>query len=135
MKLKREGTVGKGKLGEEIACEYLVSKRFKIITRNYWRKWGEIDIVAEKEGVLRFVEVKSVSRENLNDVSRETFDGYRPEDNVHPWKLRRLSRVIQSYLAENKVSDETEWQFDILAILVFEKEKKAKVVFTEDVIL
>ncbi len=68
-----------GKLGEEIASKFLERKGFKIVLRNYRKPWGEIDIIAEKDDVVRFVEVKAVSRENLADISRE-MSNYRPEE-------------------------------------------------------
>ena len=49
-----------GEIGEEIACQFLERKGFKILERNYRKPWGEIDIIAEKDGVIRFVEVKAV---------------------------------------------------------------------------
>ena len=74
-----------------------MKRGFEIIEQNYNKKWGEIDIIARKGQKLHFIEVKSVSRDSLKYVSPET-DSYRPEDNLHPWKLERLSRVIQTYL-------------------------------------
>ena len=50
-----------GDIGENIACDFLKRRGFEIIERNYLRKWGEIDIVARKRNVIRFVEVKSVN--------------------------------------------------------------------------
>src|SRR3989344_6399479 len=86
-----------GDIGENIACEFLKKHSFEIIERNYLRKWGEIDIVAKKSDIIHFVEVKSVSCVTFaKNVSDET--GYRPEDNMHPWKLKRLARTIQTYL-------------------------------------
>ena len=126
-----------GRIGEDTACMFLVKHGFTVIDRNYLKKWGEIDIIAKKSGILRFVEVKTVSRENVRslklDVSHETNES-RPEENVHAWKLKRLSRVIQSYLLE-KGSDDEEWQFDILAVFLDLKNKEAKCRFTENVIL
>ena len=113
----------------------LENKGFKIITRNYLKKWGEIDVIAEKDDILHFVEVKTVSRENVRDISRETLDNYRPEENVHPWKLKRLSRAIQSYLLENRVEADKSWQLDIVAVFLDLKNKEAKVRFTENVII
>lgn len=124
-----------GKLGEDVACLFLVKHQFDIIDRNYLKKWGEIDIVAKKGDVLRFVEVKTVSRENIRNVSQETFDSDRPEENVHSWKIKRLHRTIQSYLIEKNVSGETLWQMDILAVFLDTENKEAKIRFTENVVL
>ena len=54
-----------GVKGEEVATKYLEKKGFLIVNRNYRKKWGELDIVAEKEGIVHFVEVKTVSRRSL----------------------------------------------------------------------
>ncbi|MCH7597748.1 YraN family protein [Patescibacteria group bacterium] len=122
-----------GRIGENVACKFLMKHGFSIVECNYWRKWGEIDIIAQKAKKFHFVEVKTVSRENLTDVTRE-IDGYRPEENVHPAKLKRLGRTIQTYLLEKNLEDE-EWQFDVLAVFLDIKNKEAKVRFTEDVVL
>ena len=50
-----------GNLGEELTASFLEGKGYKIIERNYRKKWGEIDIVAELDGVLHFVEVKALT--------------------------------------------------------------------------
>ena len=111
-----------GDIGENIACEFLVKRGFKIIDRNYLRKWGEIDIVAEKEGILRFIEVKSVSA-----------DTYRPEENMHPGKLKRLSRVIQTYLLSKKI--DKDWQLDLITVRLDMKTCLAKVEIIENIII
>ena len=124
-----------GEIGETIATKFLMKHGFSLLERNYTKKWGEIDIVAEKEGKLYFIEVKSVARENLDSVTRETIDGYRPEDNMHPWKLKRLSRTIQTYLLSQKISDEKEWQVDLLVVFIDVKNKKGRVKVVSDIIL
>src|SRR3989338_3071661 len=85
-----------GRIGEDIAAQFLERKGFKVIARNYRKPWGEIDIIAEKGGIVRFVEVKAVSRENLPDVSREM--DYRPEEMVDRRKLRKLARTAALYM-------------------------------------
>ena len=50
-----------GEIGENIAVKFLVKHNFTILERNYTKKWGELDIVAEKQGKIYFIEVKSVS--------------------------------------------------------------------------
>ena len=62
-----------GEIGENIAVKFLVKHGYSILERNYTKKWGEIDVIAEKEGKLYFIEVKSVSRLTLPSfVTRET---------------------------------------------------------------
>jgi len=123
-----------GEIGENVAVKFLVKHGFLILDRNYTKKWGEIDIVAQKDGKLYFVEVKSVARETLKDVNRETLSQYKPEDNMHPWKLQRLSRTIQTYLLSKKL-DESEWQVDLLVVFLDLKDKNAKVKVVSDIIL
>ena len=124
--------------GEDIACRYLEKKGYSIVCRNYLKKWGEIDIVAKKANLLHFVEVKTVTREiNLSfpNVTRGTEGEYRPEDNLHPWKLKRLSRVIQSYLMEKYEDSEPDWQFDVAIVILDMKKKIANVRLMEDIVL
>lgn len=124
-----------GEIGENIAVRFLVKHAFSILDRNYTKKWGEIDIIAEKANKLYFIEVKSVSRETLGDITNEALDQYHPEDNMHPWKLKRLSRTIQTYLLSKKIPDEKEWQVDLLVVFLEIKNKKAKIKVVSDIIL
>lgn len=115
---------------------FLMKQGFRIIGRNYWKPWGEIDIVARKDGTLRFIEVKAskVTHETGNNVSRETNIGVsRPEEHVTNEKLARLSRAIQTYLAERGVSPETPYQIDVVSVVLNLKDKTAKVDFIENV--
>ena len=124
-----------GEIGENVAIKFLVKQGFSILDQNYTKKWGEIDIVAEKAGKLYFIEVKSVSRFNLDMVNHETLDQYNPEDNMHPWKLKRLSRTIQTYLLDKKILEDKEWQVDLLVVFLNIKDKQARVKVVKDIIL
>ena len=124
-----------GEIGENIAERFLVKHNFTVKDRNYTKKWGEIDIIAEKNGKIYFIEVKSVSRPNLSSVPRETLDYYKPEDNMHPWKMKRLSRTIQTYLLKEKMPDDVEWQVDLLVVFLDLENKKAKIKVVKDIIL
>jgi putative endonuclease len=130
-----------GEIGENIATKFLVKHNFDILDRNYTKKWGEIDIIAQKGNKLYFVEVKSVSRETLDVFVPNSYNDsderyqHRPEDNMHPWKLKRLSRTIQTYLLSKKVPDDQEWQVDLLVVYLDIRNKKAKVKVVSDIIL
>ena len=130
-----------GEVGENIATRFLMKQGFLILDRNYTKKWGEIDIVAEKSNKLYFREVKSVSRETLNAFAPKSYNDsdekyeHRPEDNMHPWKLKRLSRTIHTYLLSKNIPDEKEWQVDLLVVYLCQKEKKAKIKVVSDIIL
>lgn len=120
-----------GKLGEDIACKFLMKRGFSILERNYTKKWGEIDIIAQKDGKYYFIEVKSKSIESIDKVSYET---NRPEDNMHYWKLKRLSRTVQTYLIHNRIGN-TPWQFDLLVVYMDLDKRSAKVRVVENIIL
>ena len=119
-----------GHLGENLAERFLVKRGFEILERNYWKKWGEIDIIAQKNNVVRFVEVKTVSRKN---VERESAHTYRPEDNLHPKKFERMARAIETYLIEKRI--EGEWQIDAITVRLDIIQKQAKIDFIENIIL
>ena len=122
-----------GEIGENIAVKFLMKHNFLIKDRNYTKKWGEIDIVAEKDNKIYFVEVKSIDCPLMKEIG--TSYEPRPEDNMHPWKLKRLSRTIQTYLASKKVPEDREWQVDLLIVFMDLKNKKAKVKVVSDIIL
>ncbi len=120
-----------GRLGEEIAAQFLKKKGFKILERNYWKPWGEIDIIAEKGNSVRFVEVKAVSRESLPNVSRD-MSSYRPEEQVHPAKLRKVARTAELYMAEK--GDERDFQIDVVGVFLDMKTRKARCRLFEQVL-
>jgi len=121
-----------GIIGEETAAAFLMKHGFKVLNRNYWKKWGEIDIVAKKDSKLRFIEVKTVSCENLSRVLAGG-NGFKPEDNIHPWKLKKMSRTIESYLVENGVTKD-EWQIDTVAVFIEERSRQAKIRMIENIV-
>jgi putative endonuclease len=123
-----------GDKGEEIAAEFLMKRGFTIKDRNYLRKYGELDIVAEKQGIYHFVEVKTVSCEIATYKSMDKNDRYRPEDNIHMWKLQRLSRVIQAYIIDKKIYN-ADWRFDVITVYIDYKAGKAALEFLENIVL
>ncbi len=123
-----------GDSGEDIVCTFLMKQGFKILDRNYLKPYGELDIVGSKDGKYHFIEVKTVSCEMDSFVTRRTSDRYRPEDNVHAWKLRKLGRVIQAYLLHKKLFD-ADWQFDVALVYLDSKTGKSVIEMLEDIIL
>ncbi len=124
-----KNTREKGDIGEEIACFYLKKHGFLIQERNYLKKWGEIDIIALKEGILNFIEVKSIFERGVVD------NGHRPEENVHEFKVRKLRRVIQSYLNERKYGLDAEFKFHVITVRFNESTGKSYVKMLENIIL
>jgi len=96
----------KGDKAEERASEFLLNIGFLIIERNFYSRFGEVDIIALKDGVLHFVEVKS---------------GIDYESAVQNITKRKLSRVIKTadvYMKKNCISVD----FSIDALIVMQKE-------------
>ncbi|MBI2514874.1 YraN family protein [Candidatus Wolfebacteria bacterium] len=108
-----------GQLGEDLACKYLVENGYKIIERNFWKPWGELDIVAKyKDGTLVFVEVKTMQGRNYNhDDDR---DEIKPEDQLTKAKLRKLKRTASLYAGHRPelINDKKGWRIDLIAINV-----------------
>lgn len=99
-----------GTLGENVACEYLRRHGFSIRDRNFVRKTGELDVIAEKGGTLHFVEVKTVLAEEFPLAECKGEDAYDPSLNLHAAKVRKVARTGEWYVLEKKW--EGEWQVD-----------------------
>ncbi|MDO8658693.1 MAG: YraN family protein [Candidatus Levybacteria bacterium] len=80
-----------GKLGEDLASKFLEKKGYKIIDRNFKKRYGEIDIIAidssEKTPVLVFIEVKT----------RTSSEYGSPLEAITYWKLKSLIKAAQYY--------------------------------------
>ena len=132
-----------GDIGESLACRFIERRGSRVLERNYWKPWGEIDIVSENKGILYFVEVKTVSREiQAGEISPSAMvgqarwgTGLRPEENMHAAKIARLHRAIQSYLMEKNVPEGENWQLDLACVYLDFDTKKAKIELLENIIL
>ena len=116
-----------GNLGEDIACIFLESRGFKILDRNFSKPWGEIDIIAVSKGIVRFIEVKSIT---VAQFSREM--DQRPEELVDDRKLRKVSRTASLYM-ENKC-DNREYQIDVVGVLLNKTTRQARCRLFEQVL-
>jgi len=80
----------KGSEGEKVAERFLEKKGYKIVERNWGNRYGEIDLVMEKNEELVFVEVKMKSGERFGT----------PEEMVDKRKLRQVRRTAEMYLTK-----------------------------------
>lgn len=135
--MKPDNRTGKrktGDIGENIACQFLEKRGYALVERNYLRKWGEIDIIAQKAGRIHFVEVKSISVSHVTSAKNNPLHGgYRPEDNMHPWKLKRLGRTIQTYLLHKKL--DCDWQLDLITVQMNMATRQARVELIENIVI
>ena len=79
----------KGNLAEDRACTFLEEKGFLIMERNFYSRFGEIDVIATKDEVLHFIEVKS------------GLDYESAIQNITPSKLRKFIKTVNVYLKKN----------------------------------
>lgn len=124
-----------GDIGENVACTFLKKNGFTVIDRNYFKKWGELDIVARKDGFLHFFEVKSVVRqyETKSFIERDYVRS--PEENVHSLKVRSLRKIIQTYLVEKGGGLDVVFEFHVLSVFLNKKTRTARIKWIKNVIL
>lgn len=107
-----------GKLGEDVACQYLKKKGYKIIERNYRQAWGELDVVAvSPEKVLVIVEVKTVQGPRLDITA---------EDQLTRDKLGKLGRTASLYANSSKLLTDKGWRIDLVAVTIADEKAFVK---------
>jgi|YelNatPaOPRAMG01_1025707.scaffolds.fasta_scaffold00751_6 putative endonuclease len=101
-----------GRKGEKSAERYLSQKGFRILERNFREKWGEIDLVCQKGGLIVFVEVKT----------RHSLSRGHPLESITSFKKERLLRTGYLYLAQNGILGKP-FRFDLVTIIWDEQGK------------
>lgn len=97
-----------GNIGEEVACQYLIANKYKILARNFRQKWGEIDIIAlAHDKTLVFFEVKTVSG-NSPAITAEM--------QMSHSKIEKTRRTASLYANQNYLLSEKGWRVDLLAV-------------------
>lgn len=105
-----------GKKGEEIAWAYLQKQGYKLLTKNFKSKLGEIDLIFLDHGVLVFVEVKTRCDKRFGE----------PEEAVTPWKIRSIIKTGQYFsLLHPELPDSL--RIDVVAILMDANAKAEKI--------
>ena len=111
-----------GNTGEALAAKYLSDKGYHILHQNWRHTHWEVDIIAEKDGILHFIEVKT----------RLTKKFGHPEDGVDNKKIQNLINAAEEYLYQ-----QPQWQrvqFNILSITIL-KDEPVEYFLIEDVYL
>jgi putative endonuclease len=96
-----------GQYGEQLAVDYLTQRGYSIVTTNWHCKAGEIDIVAQKDNLLVFVEVRTRSA----DTTEGAFES------ITPRKQKRMIAAVQTYLSE-KEQEALDWRVDAIGIAI-----------------
>lgn len=130
--LNSKNTKKTGDLGESLACRYLQDNDHFILDRNFWRKWGELDIVSQKDDVVHFVEVKTVSYETITNLEwAVTHETWRPEEQVHRFKLHQIEKALETWLQVNNWSGN--WQIDVIGVRIVPRETYCTVNLLENI--
>lgn len=96
-----------GRTGEDIASDYLIENGFSVISRNYHFGHGEIDIIAEKNNLIIFVEVKTRKSGGIGT----------PDQAVNRKKMQLLLRTADGFLSKNSQFSIHEKRMDVIAII------------------
>ena len=104
--MKKFSTQSIGEAGEEYAVKFLKKKKYKILERNYRKRYGEIDIIAENKNYIVFVEVKTRHTDSMTSAS----------DAVNRQKQLKIIKTASLYLAENET--EKFCRFDVCEVYV-----------------
>ncbi len=94
-----------GKNSEDMAAKYLMKRGYRILERNFYSKFGEIDIIAIKDKVLHFIEVKS--GKNFNPIYAIT-----------PKKIDKIIKTINYYILKKRINS----AYVIDAIIIQDKD-------------
>ncbi|OIP77682.1 MAG: hypothetical protein AUK16_01345 [Parcubacteria group bacterium CG2_30_44_11] len=122
-----------GRLGEDIALKFLEQKGLSLIQQNYRKPFAEIDIICRNGNMVHFVEVKTVSYETKAQLDYAvTHETWRPEEQVHAFKLKQISKGVETWLCEKHYKGN--FQIDVVAVRVVPRETYASVKLIENVI-
>lgn len=100
----------KRKIGAEqeaLAEQYLIKQGYHILQKNFYSRFGEIDIIAKKDKYLVFIEVKYRKDEKM---------GF-PEEAIDMRKQNNIIQMARFYMFQKKISENTPCRFDVVCIL------------------
>ncbi len=129
MKVFTSKTQKIGEFGESLAVRWLKEQGYSVIDRNWTCPLGEIDIIATKDNMVHFIEVKSVQ---MRLPAREG-EGYNPADNITRGKLQKIIVTCMEYLHKVGLGGLSEWQMDVLLVRFDTISKQAQIQMLESV--
>ena len=94
-----------GRAGERATIKFLKKNGYRIIEKNFRTQAGEVDVIAEHEKVLVFVEVKTRSGSQLGH----------PVEALTPYKQKKIGQIAQGFLAKHNIQDR-QCRFDVVSI-------------------
>jgi putative endonuclease len=97
-----------GDFGEAAAVAHMQKQGYRLLVRNWRCPLGEIDLVAQQDDQVVFVEVRT--RRGSNAVA--------PEESVTPTKQQRLIALAYAYLEAHELPDSTPWRIDVIAVII-----------------
>lgn len=95
-----------GRTGEDLAVKYLQQQGYQILQKNFKIRYGEIDIIALKDGTLTFFEVKTRTSEKFG----------KPEEAISSKKLKSILKTAYFYISQ--LQKQYEYQVDVIAIKI-----------------
>jgi putative endonuclease len=105
-----------GARGEKLAARFLKRRGYKIIQRNYRCKLGEIDIIAQQDKTIVFVEVRTKQTERFGA----------PQYSITATKRRQISKVALSYIREKRLMGQS-CRFDVMAVIFSPESRKPRI--------
>lgn len=120
-----------GNAGEEETARFLKKQGFQIVGRNVARKTGELDVIARKGDTLHFVEVKTLRCREFPEEGRGE-DRFSPGENLHEYKIRKVARTAEWYVAE--IEWEGDWQVDGALVWIRERDFAIRIEYLPQIV-
>ena len=93
-----------GTYGEKLATNFLRQHGYKILEKNFWCRYGEIDLIAKSNDYISFIEVKLGSQQSFVPL----------ENKINNYKQKKMKQVAQYYL--NFRNFKSDFRFDVVLI-------------------
>jgi len=115
----------RGRAGEELARGYLEDHDYSILANNFRTRYGEIDLIVRRGGIVAFVEVKARRDKQFGE----------PFEAVSPRKQNQIRRMAEMWLAVNEGDAALagcDFRFDVVSIMLEEDDTAAQLLHIED---